>query len=71
MNQIRLFPSIISKKLLETKVSESDELKEGIIMDYGQDGKIVSMEILDASEQVSEPQSIFYELKVKKDMAVK
>ena len=60
--------SIIFRK---TKISESDELKEGIIIDYGQDGKIVSMEILDASEQVSEPQGIFYELKGKKDVVVK
>ncbi len=59
--------SIIFRK---TKVSESDELREGIIIDYGQDGKIVSMEILDASEQVTEPQGIFYELKGKKDFAV-
>lgn len=59
--------SIIFRK---TKVSESDELREGIIIDYGQDGKIVSMEILDASEQVSEPHGIFYELKSKKDVVV-
>ncbi|MBI2471614.1 MAG: DUF2283 domain-containing protein [Planctomycetes bacterium] len=59
--------SIIFRK---TKISESDELREGIIIDYGQDGKIVSMEILDASEQVSEPQGISYELKSKKDMAI-
>ena len=60
--------SIIFRK---TKISESDELRDGIIIDYGHDGKIVSMEILDASEQVSEPQGIFYELKGKKDVAVK
>ncbi len=48
--------SIIFRK---TRVSESDELREGIIIDYGQDGKVVSMEILDASEQVSEPYDIF------------
>ena len=49
----------------EDKVIESDEVKEGVIIDYGNDGKIVSMEILDASEQVSEPQGIFYEIKGK------
>jgi len=48
-----------------------DELREGIIIDYGHDGKIVSMEILDASEQVPEPQDIFYELKGKKDFVIK
>lgn len=49
----------------EDKVAESDEVKEGVIIDYGNDGKIVSMEILDASEQISEPQGIFYEIKGK------
>jgi len=47
------------------KIAESDEIKEGIIIDYNKDGKIVSMEILDATEQVSEPRGILYELKGK------
>jgi len=49
----------------DDKISESDEVREGIIIDYSKDGKIVSMEIMDASEQVSEPQGIFYELRSK------
>lgn len=49
----------------EEKIAESDEIREGIIIDYSKDGKIVSMEILDASEQISEPQGILYELKGK------
>jgi len=49
----------------DDKISESDEIREGIIIDYNKDGKIVSMEIMDASEQVSEPQGIFYELRSK------
>jgi uncharacterized protein YuzE len=49
----------------EDKIIESDEIREGIIIDYNKDGKIVSMEILDASEQISEPQGILYELKGK------
>lgn len=47
----------------DEKVTESDEVKDGIIIDYGQEGKIVSMEILDASEQITEPQGILYEMK--------
>jgi len=47
------------------KIAESDEIREGIIIDYNKDGKIVSMEILDATEQVSEPRGILYELKGK------
>jgi len=49
----------------EDKIAESDEIKEGIVIDYNKDGKIVSMEILDASEQISEPQGILYEMKGK------
>ncbi len=46
-------------------VVESDELREGVIIDYGGDGKIVSVEVLDASQHVTEPQSIAYELRGK------
>ncbi len=49
----------------EDKIAESDEVREGVIIDYSKDGKIVSMEILDASEQISEPQGILFELKGK------
>jgi len=41
-------------------ISESDEVKNGVIIDYAKDGKVVSMEIMDASEQISEPQGILY-----------
>lgn len=54
--------------LREDKISESDEVREGLIIDYGKDGRIVSMEILDAS-QTTDPQGIFYELKSKKTVA--
>jgi uncharacterized protein YuzE len=49
----------------DERVAESDEVREGVIIDYSKDGKIVSMEILDASEQISEPQGILFELKGK------
>ena len=45
----------------EEPVSESDEVREGIIIDYGQDGKLVSIEVLDASAHVLEPNAIVYE----------
>ncbi len=44
-------------------IAESDELKEGIIVDYDSNGKVISIELLDASKQVAEPKSIHYELK--------
>lgn len=49
----------------EDKITESDEVREGVIIDYSKDGKIVSIEILDASEQITDPQGILYELKSK------
>ena len=47
----------------EELVAESDEVREGIIIDYGQDGKLVSMEVLDASEHVEEPGTMMYHAK--------
>jgi uncharacterized protein YuzE len=44
-------------------VAESDELREGLIVDYDHNGKIVFIELLDASENVSEPRGAIYELK--------
>lgn len=44
-------------------VAESDELREGLIIDYGRDGRIVSVEVLDASQHVTEPRGIAYEIK--------
>jgi uncharacterized protein YuzE len=44
-------------------VTDSDELREGLIIDYDRDGHIVSVEVLDASEHVEDPASIAFELK--------
>lgn len=50
----------------DTPVVESDEVREGIIVDYDYNGKIASIEVIDASEQVVEPRGIQYELKAVK-----
>ncbi|MBE9547508.1 MAG: DUF2283 domain-containing protein [Proteobacteria bacterium] len=52
--------------LREAPVKESDELREGLIVDYGEDGKVVSIELLDATENIAEPEGIHYELKGRK-----
>ncbi len=43
-------------------VTESDEDKPGVILDYDQSGNLVSLEIMDASERISLPSRIEYEV---------
>jgi uncharacterized protein YuzE len=45
----------------DAAVAESDEDKSGIILDYDQDGNLVSLEILDASKRVTEARGIEFE----------
>lgn len=43
-------------------VAESDEVREGLILDYYKAGRLVSMELLHASEQVRQPRSVEFAL---------
>jgi uncharacterized protein YuzE len=52
--------SIILKA--DARVVESDEGKPGVILDYDEQGNLVSLEILDASKRVSEARRIEFEL---------
>ncbi|HUU40237.1 MAG TPA: DUF2283 domain-containing protein [Desulfatiglandales bacterium] len=45
----------------ESKVSESDEGKPGVILDYDHAGDLVSLEILDASKRVTQTRKIEFE----------
>lgn len=38
--------------LRETKIRESDEVRPGVIADFGYDGGVVRFEVLEASKQV-------------------
>ena len=53
----------------EGEVKESDEVREGIILDYDEKGRVVSIEVLEASKHITEPRGIIYELKALKKAA--
>ncbi len=44
--------------LRDAPVAESDEDKPGVILDYGEDGSLVSLEVLDASKRVEDPRVV-------------
>ncbi len=48
-------------RLKEKHISESDELQEGIIADLDSQGNIIGLEILDASQRITEPQNMIFE----------
>lgn len=48
----------------DAAISESDEDKPGVIIDYDVDGNIVGMEIIEASRRVEKPGSIEFEIAV-------
>jgi uncharacterized protein YuzE len=48
--------------LSSAAVVESDEDKPGVILDYGAAGDLVGIEILDASQRVSEARSMQFQV---------
>jgi len=44
--------------LREERIKESDEVRPGVIADFGYDGGIVRFEILDASKHIQDPLSV-------------
>ncbi len=46
----------------DTPVAESDEGKPGIILDYDEQGNLISLEILDASKRVTETRRMEFQL---------
>ena len=48
--------------LSEGKVAVSDEVREGLILDYDKAGHLVSLELLDALEEIRQPESVEFAL---------
>lgn len=48
---------VLRIRFSERKVQESDEDKPGVILDYDENGAIVGLEILQASQRVQNPSS--------------
>ena len=46
--------------LRDARVKESDEVRPGIIADFGYDGGVVGFEILDASQHMEKPMTMEY-----------
>ena len=53
---------VIYIQFSDDKVAESEEDKPGIILDYGENGDIVGIEILNASKKTKQPNGISYEV---------
>ncbi len=51
--------SVILK--VDARVVESDEVRPGVILDYDQDGQVVSLEILEASRRVTDADKVEFE----------
>lgn len=49
-------------QLSDLPIAESDEDKPGIVLDYAEDGSIVSIEILNASKKLPQPNKFEYEI---------
>jgi uncharacterized protein YuzE len=48
----------LSITLRDARVKESDEVRPGVIADFGHDGEVVGFEILDASKLMENPPAV-------------
>lgn len=53
---------ILVIKFNDLPISESDEDKPGVIIDYAEDGSIVGLEIMNASKKLPQPNKVEYEM---------
>jgi uncharacterized protein YuzE len=53
---------IVYIQFSEGRITESDEDKPGIILDYDDMGNIVGIEVLEASKKMGQPNGVIYEV---------
>lgn len=46
---------------VDARVVESDEVRPGVILDYDQEGQVVSVEVLEASHRVTDADKVEFE----------
>ena len=68
--KVKYSPSVdaLVIRFRDAEVETSDELRDGVIVDYDAGGRIVSIEILDATDMVDNPYSV--EVEVAKETVV-
>jgi len=54
---------ILSVVFSDSRVDESDEVRPGVILDFDASGRVVGMEILDASRRMDNPASVEFAVK--------
>jgi uncharacterized protein YuzE len=52
---------ILYIRLSDAVIDESDEDKDGVILDYAANGQLVGIEVLNASKTAIEPSKVEYE----------
>ena len=53
----------ITIRFKDVLVPESDELQEGMVADFDDEGNIVGLEIFEASKRVTQPENLIFESK--------
>ncbi|MBN1415509.1 MAG: DUF2283 domain-containing protein [Bacteroidales bacterium] len=53
---------ILYIRFSDAPVSESDEEKKGLILDYDADGNIAGIEVINASKRIIQPSKLEYEV---------
>jgi uncharacterized protein YuzE len=53
---------VLRIRFTDAPIVESDELREGVIVDFDEDGNIVGLELLDARDKVADTQRLEFSI---------